>query len=634
MADQQLKISILAIDNATKALNDVKKSLQGITKQTEEVSTSFFTLSNIFKTFISVEVIRRTYLIVSAFQDLKSSLNFTTGSIEEGTKAFNFLNKFSETSRFNIKDLSNAFILLYRSGINPTTELLKTFTDTASASTDPLQTLNALILLFTKGTEGGMGLLQFKRLENEGIPVFKILREQFGLSKDGVELFLKSVEGTTYVLDLLKQGLKKTFGGAEANSAKNLTASFDDLKNAGEKLIATFGDTGLNKVLVETFRLLTDLIDLIQNSDIGRGVGAIVGGISFGLGKIIEGIKEYKRARKEFNEAIGIGKTTKQPEAPKAPEQIIKDTFPQTVYKELSNASDQLQLQFESINKTIAQGIVGGIKDVSKALAESIILGKSLEASFKQIAQNILIKILSGLIEEQLIKIALITLDQFAILLGLKKLSIERQITQEQLKRKGIGIEKTPEGSAKEQLGNIFNELFERLKTSFSEVFDSISTIFGSINDYSSQIFNDIGGSLGDILGSLSSSIGNIFNSIGGSLGDILGSIGGMFGGGGGGFDLGSIFSIATSFFGFAEGGAVRGGMPVTVGERGRELFIPNTSGTIVSNHDMAKTGSVVNINISAVDVRGVEELFLNNRATITNIVNQALNTKGRSNLI
>jgi hypothetical protein len=26
--------------------------------------------------------------------------------------------------------------------------------------------------------------------------------------------------------------------------------------------------------------------------------------------------------------------------------------------------------------------------------------------------------------------------------------------------------------------------------------------------------------------------------------------------------------------------------------------------------------------------------LFLNNRATITNIVNQALNTKGRSNLI
>jgi hypothetical protein len=634
MADQQLKISILAIDNATKALNDVKKSLQGITKQTEEVSTSFFTLSNIFKTFISVEVIRRTYSIISAFQDLKSSLNFATGSIEEGNKAFNFLNKFSEKSRFNIKDLSNAFVLLYRAGINPTTELLKTFTDTASATANPLQTLNALILLFTKATEGGMGLVQFKRLESEGILPFKILRKEFGLSKDAVELYLKSVEGTTYILDLLKQGLKKTFGGAEANSAKNLTASFGDLKNAGEKLIATFGDTGLNKVLVETFNLLKDLIDLIQNSDIGRGVGAIVSGISFGLGKIIDGIKEYKRARKEFNEAIGIGKSTKQPDAPEAPETIIKDTFPQTVYKELSNASDQLRLQFESINKTIAEGIVGGIKDVSKALAESIILGKDLQASFRDIAQNLLIKILTSLIEEQIIKVALLALDQFAVLLGLKKLSIERQITKEKLKQKGTEGTISEEGLAKEQLGNIFNELFERLKTSFSEVFDSISTIFGSISDYSSQIFNNIGGSLGDILGSLSSSIGNIFSSIGGSLGNILGSIGGMFGGGGGGFDLGSIFSIATSFFGFAEGGAVRGGMPITVGERGRELFIPNTSGTIVSNHDMAKTGSVVNINVSAVDVRGVEQLFLNNRAIITNIVNQALNSRGKSNLV
>jgi phage-related minor tail protein len=139
---------------------------------------------------------------------------------------------------------------------------------------------------------------------------------------------------------------------------------------------------------------------------------------------------------------------------------------------------------------------------------------------------------------------------------------------------------------------------------------------------------------LGDILGSLSSSIGNIFSSIGGSLGNILGSIGGMFGGGGGGGGggLGTVLQIASLFF--AEGGGIQAGQPAIVGERGRELFIPNTSGTIVSNHDMAKTGSVVNINVSAVDVRGVEQLFLNNRAIITNIVNQALNSRGKSNLV
>ena len=64
-------------------------------------------------------------------------------------------------------------------------------------------------------------------------------------------------------------------------------------------------------------------------------------------------------------------------------------------------------------------------------------------------------------------------------------------------------------------------------------------------------------------------------------------------GGGGGGF-LSSLFNIGMSAFGgggmtpidasvvspFAEGGSVRGGMPITVGERGRELFVPNTNGT------------------------------------------------------
>jgi phage tail tape-measure protein len=183
MADQQLNITLNAIDNTKKALTDLQNNLKGIDKQAKEATTTFFTFSNVLKTYISAEVIRGTFNILSAFQDMKVALNQVTGSVEQGSRAFNFLNKFSETSRFNIKDLSNAFVLLYRAGINPSEELLKTFTDTASATIQPLETLNALVTLFTKGTEGGMGLLQFKRLEGEGILVFKILREQFGLSK-------------------------------------------------------------------------------------------------------------------------------------------------------------------------------------------------------------------------------------------------------------------------------------------------------------------------------------------------------------------------------------------------------------------------------------------------------------------
>ena len=123
-----------------------------------------------------------------------------------------------------------------------------------------------------------------------------------------------------------------------------------------------------------------------------------------------------------------------------------------------------------------------------------------------------------------------------------------------------------------------------------------------------------------------------------------------MSGGGGGGF-LGTLARIGFNAFAGggsvpldapnfynpvmeAEGGSVRGGMPITVGERGRELFVPNTSGTIVPNHDLAGTGMNITFNIQANDVRGIKELLIDNRATIINLVNQGANQKGKSNVI
>ena len=112
---------------------------------------------------------------------------------------------------------------------------------------------------------------------------------------------------------------------------------------------------------------------------------------------------------------------------------------------------------------------------------------------------------------------------------------------------------------------------------------------------------------------------------------------------------INTLFNIGMSAFGggggmtpidasvvspFAEGGSVRGGMPITVGERGRELFVPNTSGTIVPNHELANSGMNITFNIQANDVRGIKELLIDNRATIINLVNQGANQKGKSNVV
>jgi hypothetical protein len=206
----------------------------------------------------------------------------------------------------------------------------------------------------------------------------------------------------------------------------------------------------------------------------------------------------------------------------------------------------------------LSKGVVEGIKGVSRGIAESIVLGKSLNQSFRELAQKILVQVIERLIEEQLIKLSIFALDK------LRK-ALEQDKTREMQKQ---------------------NSLLQ------------------------SQLILENG-----IAGARMAQAQ-------------YGS-----GGGGGGFGFGDLLNIGSSIFGFAEGGAVSGGQPITVGERGRELFIPSTDGTIVPNQDLG-AGNNYNFTIVATDVRGVKELLLNNRSTIVNIMNQALNAKGKSSLV
>ena len=91
------------------------------------------------------------------------------------------------------------------------------------------------------------------------------------------------------------------------------------------------------------------------------------------------------------------------------------------------------------------------------------------------------------------------------------------------------------------------------------------------------------------------------------------------------------------SFFskGFASGGAVSKGKPVVVGERGAELFVPNSSGQITQSARGTGGGSVnVNFSITTLDATGFSEMLAQNRATITSIINNAMNEKGSRGIV
>jgi hypothetical protein len=680
MADQQVKITISAIDNATKALNDVKNSLKGVSKETDNTQQSFFTLKNAVLGFATVGLVslgRQIIDVTKTFQELRGNIISAVGSVEKGSQTFNELADFARKTQFSISQVGRTFLTLSQNGVKPTTELLDVFTKVAGNATNKVDALNDLARLFARGAQGGFNIGSLNQLVANGIPAFQILREELGLDEKALIRLSNTVEGSQLILDNLFIGLEKR----AKNSAKpifGLNVSFKAFFETIEAGFFQIGDqaelAGFVDQLTELLRALQPIIDVITlfvrnilqglifalqivNPLIGL-FSEIISDLFIPIKEVADNIKKYlnkafddmakgldfiRRKYKEFKEFV-FGKPIQLEVVPPKTKAVVEETTTvpvelsatQKTVQALQVAAFDLKAQFKDIYSVIAQGMVSGIKDVSKAIAESIVLGKSLQASFADIARNLLVKIIAGLIEEQLAKLALLALDEIAVLLGLKRLAIEKEITKERRKQIGDGVtDAKPEEMARKQLTNIIDELWNKLKTSFDSILTSVSDIFTNIGSYTDDIFNNIGSSIGEILSSLSSSVGDIFSSIGGSLGDIIGSMGNMFGGGGGGFDLGSIFSSFDfgSFF-MAEGGAVNAGTPYTVGERGRELFIPDSDGTIVPNQDLQSKANSFNFTIVATDVKGVKELLLDNRATIVNIMNQALNSKGKANLV
>ncbi len=197
---------------------------------------------------------------------------------------------------------------------------------------------------------------------------------------------------------------------------------------------------------------------------------------------------------------------------------------------------EKVKKQLESINERIAKGILGGIKSMSKGLAQVVVLGKNFGQSMKQIAQQIMVNIIAGLIEQ-------IALQQIAKILGQEELETEEK---------------------------------------------KLNTLKSQNTELKRKI----------VLNALS---------------------------GGSGFS-----------FGFAKGGAVSKGRAIVVGERGPEMFVPNSTGQITqSARGISNGGStVVNFNINTVDARGFEELLVRSRGAITQLINNAVNERGRESLI
>ena len=105
---------------------------------------------------------------------------------------------------------------------------------------------------------------------------------------------------------------------------------------------------------------------------------------------------------------------------------------------------------------------------------------------------------------------------------------------------------------------------------------------------------------------------------------------------GGGGSFIGSLMGRAT-------GGPVGANAPVVVGERGPEIFVPNSSGTVIPNNQLgmsadAQTGDIteninVTFNITTLDAADFNQLLESRQDLIIGLINRGLAERGKRSL-
>ena len=292
MATSTYELIVKAVDQTGGSLNRIDKNLQKTNKSAGRLKMGIAAIGAALATLGTGQAIRNIVGVTATFQDLKVTLGSVLGDIEKGNRAFEAITNLSTKTQFGVEELSSTFIRLAAAGIQPTNKLFKTFTDAAAVTTDQVGVLNAMTEVFTRTTQSGVvELMEFDKLADRGLPVYDILKQKLGVTRNELNEFSKEVGGAAKVLQALEEGINERFGGATENRLKNLSVAQSNFSIELRKAANTIGEQ-FAPALTEALDKLTAFIGTQKPllEAIGTGLKKAIEGASAGLSVLAENI--------------------------------------------------------------------------------------------------------------------------------------------------------------------------------------------------------------------------------------------------------------------------------------------------------------------------------------------------------
>ena len=487
----------------------------------------------------------------AGFEDLKDSLNTVFGSITQGDAAFDSILNFAQTTPFQVEDVTKAFIQLKGAGIEPNMEMLQTFADTASTSIDQLGAFEAMVRLVQRSAAGGLGLEEINMLDDRGIPATKILTEALGKSREELSEFGKTAEGAAQMVDALINGMQQRFGGAMEEKMDNLSTKASNMMIAFRDLADSIFKSGLGELL----KGLADRLGQMANNA-ARFVRMASG--TFGLQDI-----EIDTTQSAEDQLIALQNQIKELENTRkrgaAHPQKIQELGRMRVLE--LGLQERITAELEAQEKITEQGLVRATGKNVEFLTE---FKKLLEDSVPEAQQ----------LQEQL--------DAVADLKG--KVDAEGNLlaTDEEIERvttflNDLKSELESTTPFTDEMRQATINLSQTFTTDFVNALLSGQSALESFKNFSRNLVSQIIATFLQ-LAVVNQILNSVFGLTGSSALPTISALGGSSPAPkppSGGFGMG---------MSFAGGGNLQANTPVLVGERGTELFIPNTGGRLM-NH-------------------------------------------------
>jgi len=668
MANQKLNIDIVAKDRSKQALNGVQKSLG-------RLKNSVFNLRNAFLGLGAGLVVRNLVNTGKQLENLRTRLKFLLKDTNEGAKAFEKMTKFASKVPFSLEEIqAGAGILAtVTDNADDLQKMLEITGNVASVTGLDFRTAGEQIQRSFSAGIGAADLFREKGVRNmlgfkagavvsieETVEAFERVFGKEGRFGKATDELAQTFEGTLSMIGDKVFNFKKVL--LEAGFFEELKNQFGQLdkflENNAKDLdkIAIAVGKNLAQGMVKVVEIGKDLIPTLQNigkilKSIGDGfmalppfvrTGGIIGAFLFGK-KGLVALAGVSLLVDKINEMI---KNV----------QVSMGLFDMQNLKDVDLRIADIKNQLESMQdqKLFLEVEGGKVNDIDNS--EKI---KALLSELKVLEDQR--KLLQNTTELRRGNLP-IARDEHKIMIQTRK-ELESFLVpiHEFQNEVAIGVpsafEKAREqafGGFKEGLQDTFEvSIFDRFKKAGQ---DSLKSLKSSLTDFvmtGKMSFETL--KIAIIRSLVEALIGSAvtfalkkataifkFQAIREGLisaykagAKALASVPFPFNLAAAGAVIGTGIGLVNKIKGFQSGGAVSKGQPIMVGEQGAEMFIPNQTGQITQSARGTGDGETnINFTINATDVRGVKELLIDNRATIVNVINSALNEKGKEALV